>query len=30
MFHQDDKLLADIGLNELPAEQKQAFLQHIY
>lgn len=30
MFQLDDKFLADIGLNELPAEQKQAFLQHIY
>lgn len=30
MFQLDDKFLADIGLNELPEEQKQAFLQHIY
>ena len=30
MFQLDDKFLADIGLNELPDEQKQAFLQHIY
>lgn len=30
MFQLDDKFLADIGLDTLPAEQKQAFLQHIY
>lgn len=30
MFQLDDKFLADIGLNSLPDEQKQAFLQHIY
>jgi hypothetical protein len=30
MFQLDDKFLADIGLSNLPAEQKQAFLQHIY
>ena len=30
MFQLDDKFLADIGLNDLPDEQKQAFLQHIY
>src|SRR5665647_645486 len=30
MFQLDDKFLADIGLNELPEEQKKAFLQHIY
>lgn len=30
MFQLDDKFLADIGLSSLPAEQKQAFLQHIY
>jgi hypothetical protein len=30
MFQLDDKFLADIGLNTLPDEQKQAFLQHIY
>lgn len=30
MFQLDDKFLADIGLNELPEDQKQAFLQHIY
>lgn len=30
MFQLDDKFLADIGLDSLPAEQKQAFLQHIY
>jgi len=30
MFQLDDKFLADIGLHELPDEQKQAFLQHIY
>lgn len=30
MFQLDDKFLADIGLGDLPADQKQAFLQHIY
>lgn len=30
MFQLDDKFLADIGLDSLPADQKQAFLQHIY
>lgn len=30
MFQLDDQFLADIGLNTLPDEQKQAFLQHIY
>ncbi len=30
MFQLDDKFLADIGLSDLPEEQKQAFLQHIY
>ncbi len=30
MFQLDDKFLADIGLNDLPEDQKQAFLQHIY
>ena len=30
MFQLDDKFLADIGLDQLPEEQKQAFLQHIY
>lgn len=30
MFQLDDKFLADIGLNELPEDQKQAFLKHIY
>lgn len=30
MFQLDDKFLADIGLNDMPEEQKQAFLQHIY
>jgi hypothetical protein len=30
MFQLDDKFLADIGLGELPEDQKQAFLQHIY
>lgn len=30
MFQLDDKFLADIGLNELPDDQKQAFLKHIY
>lgn len=30
MFQLDDKFLADIGLSDLPEDQKQAFLQHIY
>lgn len=30
MFQLDDKFLEDIGLNTLPDDQKQAFLQHIY
>lgn len=30
MFKLDDKFLSDIGLNELPEEQKKAFLQHIF
>ena len=30
MFQLDDKFLQDVGLGDLPAEQKQAFLQHIY
>jgi hypothetical protein len=30
MFQLDEKFLADIGLNDLPDDQKQAFLQHIY
>lgn len=30
MFQLDDKFLADIGLNDLPDDQKKAFLQHIY
>lgn len=30
MFQLDDKFLQDVGLNELPAEQKEAFLAHIY
>ena len=30
MFQLDDKFLQDIGLNDLPEDQKQAFLQHIY
>lgn len=30
MFQLDDKFLADIGLNDLPDDQKQPFLQHIY
>lgn len=30
MFQLDDKFLADIGLNDLPDDQKEAFLQHIY
>ncbi len=30
MFRLDDKFLEDLGLGDLPADQKQAFLQHIY
>lgn len=30
MFQLDDKFLQDIGLGNLPDEQKTAFLQHIY
>ena len=30
MFQLDDKFLQDIGLNDLPEEQKKPFLQHIY
>lgn len=30
MFQLDDQFLADIGLAELPEEQKKPFLQHIY
>lgn len=30
MFQLDDKFLTDIGLNDLPEEQKKPFLQHIY
>ena len=30
MFQLDDKFLEDIGLNNLPEEQKKPFLQHIY
>lgn len=30
MFQLDDKFLADLGLDQLPDEQKKAFLQHIY
>lgn len=30
MFQLDDQFLADIGLDGLPEDQKQAFLQHIY
>jgi hypothetical protein len=30
MFQLDDKFLQDIGLGDLPDEQKTAFLQHIY
>lgn len=30
MFSLDDKFLEDIGLTDLPEEQKKAFLQHIY
>lgn len=30
MFQLDDKFLADIGLNDLPEDQKKPFLEHIY
>lgn len=30
MFQLDDKFLQDVGLADLPEDQKQAFLQHIY
>jgi hypothetical protein len=30
MFQLDDKFLQDVGLNDLPDEQKKAFLEHIY
>lgn len=30
MFQLDDKFLADIGLSDMPDDQKQAFLRHIY
>lgn len=30
MFQLDDKFLQDLGLDQLPPEQKQAFLEHIY
>lgn len=30
MFQLDDKFLQDIGLGELPEEQKKPFLQHVY
>ena len=30
MFQLDEKFLQDIGLNELPENQKKPFLQHIY
>ncbi len=30
MFQLDDKFLQDLGLDQLPSEQRQAFLQHIY
>lgn len=30
MFQLDDKFLKEVGLDTLPEEQKQAFLQHIY
>lgn len=30
MFQLDDNFLKDLGLDALPEEQKQAFLQHIY
>lgn len=30
MFQLDDNFLKDLGLDNLPEEQKKAFLQHIY
>lgn len=30
MFQLDDKFLQDVGLSDLPEDQKAAFLQHIY
>lgn len=30
MFQLDEKFLEDIGLSDLPSEQKKPFLQHIY
>lgn len=30
MFQLDENFLEDIGLNDLPEEQKKPFLQHIY
>ena len=30
MFQLDDKFLTDIGLGDLPEDQRKAFLQHIY
>ncbi len=30
MFQLDDKFLQEVGMGELPEEQKSAFLQHIY
>ncbi|USN96409.1 MAG: hypothetical protein H6797_05020 [Candidatus Nomurabacteria bacterium] len=30
MFQLDEKFLADIGLSDMPDDQKQAFLRHIY
>lgn len=30
MFQLDDKFLQDLGLDQLPDDQKKAFLEHIY
>ena len=30
MFQLDDKFLEDLGLGELPVEQRKAFLEHVY
>ena len=30
MFQLDDQFLTDIGLNDLPEEQKKPFLQYVY
>jgi hypothetical protein len=30
MFKLDDNFLEELGLGQLPAEQKQAFLEHVY